>query len=73
MVPWSGLSVFVFFFVLFCAFIYATTDATIQRTANPAIPPAMKTGSQFVCSGGSRKRGRLEFNTHIKRYAVQLT
>lgn len=70
MVPWSVLSVFGFFSVLFCAFTYATTDAMIQRPANPAIPPAMKTGSQIVCSGGSRKISlRLEFNTHIERYA----
>lgn len=50
MVPWVGVSVFGFFSVLFCAFTYATMDAMIKRTAKPAIPAAMKTGSQFVCS-----------------------
>lgn len=54
MVPWSGVSVFGFFSVLFCAFTYATTDAMIKRTANPAIPAAMKTGSQFVSSRGNK-------------------
>lgn len=65
------VSVFGFFSVLFCAFTYANTEAMIQRTANPAIPPAMKTGSQFVCSSGSRKISlRLELNTHFEIYAV---
>lgn len=54
MVPWSAVSAFGFFSVLFFPFTYATTDVMIQRAANPAIPPAMKTGSHFVCSGGHR-------------------
>lgn len=64
MVPWSGVSVFGFF-VFFCAFTYAATDTMIKRTTNPAIPAAMKTGSQLVSS--SRKKSlRLEYDIHIK-------
>ncbi len=66
MVPWLGVSVFGFFSVLFCAFTYATMDAMIKRTANPAIPAAMKTEASLSVLEETKMSLRLEFDIHIR-------